>query len=70
MMIELKDLSYGYTRKTVLEGLNVRFEEGGMYAVMGAWWRDCWCLTGVRCLWEGAGWTAIRLASWRSAWLL
>ena len=36
MMIELKDLSYGYTRKTVLEGLNVRFEEGGMYAVMGA----------------------------------
>ena len=36
MMIELKDLSYGYARKTVLEGLNVRFEEGGMYAVMGA----------------------------------
>ncbi len=36
MTIELKDLSYGYTQRRVLEGLSVRFERGGMYAVMGA----------------------------------
>lgn len=35
-MIELKDVTYGYTDKAVLRNVSVRFEAGGMYAVMGA----------------------------------
>ena len=35
-MIELKNLSYGYTDRPVLSQLNVSFRHGGMYAVMGA----------------------------------
>lgn len=35
-MIELRDVSYGYTDRDVLQGVSARFEAGGMYAVMGA----------------------------------
>lgn len=35
-MIELRDVTYGYTDREVLHGVNARFESGGMYAVMGA----------------------------------
>ena len=35
-MIELKDVTYGYTDKEVLQKVSVCFEAGGMYAVMGA----------------------------------
>ena len=35
-MIELKDVTYGYTDKEVLHNVSVRFDTGGMYAIMGA----------------------------------
>ena len=35
-MIELREVSYGYTDREVLHGVSARFEAGGMYAVMGA----------------------------------
>ncbi len=35
-MIEVKNLTYGYAQKPVLEHLNFDIEEGGFYAVMGA----------------------------------
>lgn len=35
-MIYLCDITYGYTGKPVLSGLNLHFRRGGMYAIMGA----------------------------------
>ena len=35
-MIELKNVTYGYTDKEVLHNVSVRFDTGGMYAIMGA----------------------------------
>ena len=34
-MIELKDVTYGYTDKEVLHNVSVRFDTGGMYAIYG-----------------------------------
>ncbi len=47
-MITLNDISYSFGRRTVLDGIATRFEEGGFYAIMGA--NGCGKTTLLRCV--------------------
>lgn len=47
-MITLKNLSYAFGKRVVLDGLETSFEDGGFYAIMGA--NGCGKTTLLRCV--------------------
>ena len=47
-MIEVKNLTFGYNDKVILDDININFEQGSMYAIMGA--NGCGKTTLLRCI--------------------